>query len=396
MKGYRTIVVIFVILLAGYIVAEVNRPRPIDWTISLRKDDKIPFGSYALYSELKQLFPSSTLETHREPAYNTVHGIAGNGSIYFAIANDLEFGKPDIDALLEYADAGNQVFIASGNISGKLLDTLGLAVTHTYFNPEGDSTSFNFTNPALRVARDYPGEDFMNSYFTDIRKKDSTVVLGIDREEHPNFVKISYGKGSFYVHCVPLCFTNYFMLTGNNAEYISKALSYLQPSAPAVFWDEYYKSGRAGASTPLRFFLSNEFLQWAIWIAVIGLLAYVLFEMKRRQRVIPVIDPPRNTSMDFVQTVASVYLAQKNNHTIASKKIQFWLDFVRRNYYLSATELNDLFIQQVSAKSGADRDLVDSIVKYAAFIQGSKHVDDSDLLRLNTYIDNFYNIAQKN
>jgi hypothetical protein len=54
-----------------------------------------------------------------------------------------------------------------------------------------------------------------------------------------------------------------------------------------------------GASTPLRFFLTNDFLRWALRLSVFGLILYILFEMKRRQRVIPVITPLRNSTVRF-------------------------------------------------------------------------------------------------
>ena len=396
MKGYRTIFIIFLTLLIVYMVAELNRPRPLDWTVSLRKDDKNPFGSYILFAELKQIFSYPQIETSRQPAYNVLHDKAYTGTAYCVISPGIDLGKTDLEELLEYAAAGNYVFMASYAVSNKLLDTLGLEITHSYFNTDGDSTSFNFVNPELKAARNYTSPaGFMSDYFSVINKKDSTVVLGVNRKNLPDFVKVNYGKGAFYLHCSPLCFTNYFMLVDNNAEYVSKALSYIKPLVTKVYWDEYYKLGREGAGTPLRFFLSNEFLKWALWITVIGFILYILFEMKRRQRIIPVMEPPRNTSMEFVQTVATVYLAQKNNHTIAAKKIQFWFDFIRRNYYLQTTELNEAFILQVSGKSGADKMLVESIIRQANFIQDNKNITDQDLLNLNTTIDKFYDITKK-
>ncbi|MEJ7677787.1 MAG: hypothetical protein WKG06_07955 [Segetibacter sp.] len=63
-----------------------------------------------------------------------------------------------------------------------------------------------------------------------------------------------------------------------------------------------------------------------------GLLLYVLFEMKRRQRIIPVITPLKNSTLDFVKTVASVYYNEKDNNGIADKKVNYFLEFVRSRF----------------------------------------------------------------
>ncbi len=368
----------------------------MDWTVTLRKDDKNPFGGYILFKELKQIFPSSLIETHREPAYNVLHDKDLYATAYCIIAPNINLGKTDIKELLKYAESGNDVFIASTYISKDFLDTLGLEITNVYFNVEQDSSSFNLINPALHSVQNYQSHNaFMGDYFSAIHKKDSTVIIGINQKSEPDFIKITYGSGAIYLHCAALCFSNYFMLLDNNDEYVAKALSYIKPSVTKLFWDEYYKAGREGADTPLRFFLSNEFLKWALWITSVGFLLYILFEMKRRQRIIPVIEPPRNTSMDFVQTVSTVYLAQKNNYTIAAKKIQFWFDYIRRNYFLQSPELDDAFIQQLSRKSGTDKVLTENIIQQIKFIQQNNYTDDESLLNLNSDIDKFYQLTKK-
>jgi len=66
----------------------------------------------------------------------------------------------------------------------------------------------------------------------ELTKKDSTVVLGMRKDSMPDFIKRQYGKGYFLVHAAPICFTNYFMLSGNNKDYTAKALSYLPSKLP--------------------------------------------------------------------------------------------------------------------------------------------------------------------
>jgi hypothetical protein len=116
--------------------------------------------------------------------------------------------------------------------------------------------------------------------------------------------------------------------------------------------------------------------------------------MKRRQRVIPVITPLRNTTLDFIKTVSSVYFNQKDNSSIASKKINYFLEFVRQRFYLQTQHLDENFIQQLSRKSGVEKANVDYLVQLVGEVNSGYAVSDKLLLTLNHQIENFYKQAQ--
>lgn len=395
MKANRTFILIFLGLLAVYIVAQLNQPRKFDWVPSLRNNDKNPFGTYIPFTELKQLFSHASIQTNKIPIYNVLHGRRETNSAYILLEPKFEPGKTDLPALLDYVKEGNSVFLSSFYIDKELLDTLGLKLQ--LFNgliPQ-DSTSINFVNPSLRAKDNYSFKKSMiDGYFEEVTKKDSTAILGIRQDSMPNFVRVRFGKGSFFIHSAPLCFTNYFILYENNRDYVAKALSYLSPSTGTIHWDEYYKSGREGADTPLRFILSNLFLAWALWLTVIAFVVFILFEMKRRQRIIPVIEPLRNTTLDFIETVSSVYYGQHDNSSIAHKKIQFWLEHIRQRYYLSTTATNEEFAAQLHRKSGVSRELIDRILQSIDDVQANPTVSDGTLTALTSAIDEFNQLSK--
>ncbi len=395
MKGYRIFIFVFVTLLVLYIIGQLNRPKDFDWSVTLRNDDKNPYGAYILYNQVKQLFPSASLQSHREPAYNVLDKNDYYNSAYIIVAPEIDMGKADLESLLHYAEEGNSVFLSAFDFSKTLMDSLGLKSTETTDLMSTDSVLINFTNPALKAKQDYHFKrGVINAYFKEVNKKDSSTVLGINQYNNPNFVKVQYGKGAFYIHAAPLCFSNYFMLFQNNSDYVAKALSYLPADINSVLWDEYYKAGREGPTTPLRFFLSNEYLTWALRLTIIALIVYVLFAMKRRQRIIPVIPPLRNTTLDFVETVSGVYFSQHDNNSIAQKKIQHWLDFVRQKYYLATQNLDDAFTKQLQKKSGVPEELIRLIIKNIGRANAQPRLTDDVFLELNNTIDKFYQLSK--
>ncbi|MBC7652528.1 MAG: hypothetical protein H7101_12345 [Deinococcales bacterium] len=395
MKSYKISVGVAVLLLLIYIIAQVNKPKPLNWRVTLSKGDKNPYGAYILYNHLKNLFPEASINSYREPLYTTLHDNYYKNSAYIAISPDITTDTLDVAAACKFVESGNYIFISAYNLSKKLRDTLGIKLAKTFTINSEDTVSVNFVNPSLKSVKNYTSSKLiLNEYFDSIKRPDSIVVLGVTSKGKPNFIKVNCGNGAFFVHAAPLCFSNYFMLKDGNSAYTSKALSYIPSTVSTIMWDEYYKLGRSGAKTPLRFFLNNSYLRWALWLSIIGLLLYVLFNIKRKQRIIPIIIPLHNATLDFIKTIAGVYFGQKDNSAIARKKLQYWQAFVRQHFYLQTNLLNDDFVQQLVKKSGVGIGYIESIVHYISIVDNSI-ITDKLLMDISTTVDEFYNQAHK-
>ncbi|MEO6456415.1 MAG: hypothetical protein ABIN97_20230, partial [Ginsengibacter sp.] len=116
----------------------------------------------------------------------------------------------------------------------------------------------------------------------------------------------------------------------------------------------------------------------------------VLFQIKRRQRIIPVIAPLKNSSLEFVKTVSNVYYNQKDNNSIAQKKLSYFLDFVRHRFYLPTREMDQNFIEQLSRKSSVPISEITDLVTLLNHIETEDKISDELLLMIDKHIDNFY------
>ena len=389
MKGYKKFIFAFAVVLTIYIVAEMNRPKPFNWDLTLSKDDKDPYGGFILYQQLKDLFPNTEINSYRLPVYNQVNNYTSTNTAYFLIDPSLRLSTSDINELLNYAVIGNYVFLSAENFGQALMDTLKFKTARRFdFLP--DSASPAFKNPALQTTKKINFSKMTIDGYINQFDTTHTIVLGNNLREEVNFIKVPYGEGAFYVHAAPVCFSNYFLVTGDNAEYSAKALSYLPKDLEKIYWDEYYKLGPSGSTNPLRFLLNDPYLSWAFRIAVIAMLLFVLFEMKRRQRVIPVLTPLRNSTLDFVETVATVYFNQRDNKNIAAKKISYFLEYVRSVFYLPTTLLNDELKTALAKKSGLAESEIGEIIDLIHTVHTSYSIHDETLLLLNKKIDSFY------
>src|SRR4051812_30030412 len=210
MRGNKIFIFVFAALLALYVFAQLNQPKRFDWMPTLRNNDKNPFGAFIPYTELKQLFASAHIKSHKIPLYNVLHNSIESESAYILLEPEFDPGKVDLEELLKYVQKGNTVFLASFRINKKLLDTLGVKMQ--IFPPlvDKDSTSVNFVNPFLKAKKNYKFKrSTIDGFFDEIKKKDSTVVLGTTEDSMPDFIKVKFGEGFFLLHAAPLCFSNY-------------------------------------------------------------------------------------------------------------------------------------------------------------------------------------------
>jgi len=391
LKSYRKFLVIFGCVFALYVIAELNRPTPINWEISLEKNDKNPYGGYVLYNSLTGIFPNATLNSYRTPIYNQLNNYSGSKSAYLVVSPKFEPSKVDLEEMNAFVRKGNYMFIAVSELSVQAQRHLRIKTATRVTLGLTDSTSVQLVNPTLATGERYIfRRSTIDEYFSRVDTS-RTTVLGVNDAGKPNFIKITLGRGAYLVHAAPLCFSNYFMLFRNNVNYCSGALSYLPADTRQLFWDEYSKIGQMGPQTPLRFFLSNTYLSWALWLALATLIIYILVQAKRRQRIIPVIAPMRNSTLDFINTVSTVYLQQKDNNGIAAKKINHFFEFVPTRFYIPTDKIDDQFVQQLSRKSGVSLGELEPMIAVVREVDYGYKVNDSLLLNLNRQIDNFYN-----
>ena len=231
-----------------------------------------------------------------------------------------------------------------------------------------------------------------DQYFSEVDTSRAT-ALSRNANGDVNFVKYTYGKGALYILPSPQLLSNYNLLNPTGASYIAKVLSCL-PLAEKVIWDENNTKGNVDDESVLRVLFRNDRLRWAYYLALAGLLIFVFFEMKRRQRIIPVVEPLKNTSVDFVKVVGKVYYQQRDNRDIVQKKISYFLEHVRNNYRLKTTKLNEEFMSDLIIKSGVTEDVVQPLIETINMLNNAIVVNDGALIKLNKLIEKFYKQAQ--
>jgi hypothetical protein len=227
-----------------------------------------------------------------------------------------------------------------------------------------------------------------HGYFTNYPRSEDTEELGHTDLYEPNFVRIGHGKGNFYLHSGPVLFSNFNLLWADNDDYAERVFSHLPQRT--VLWDEYYKPGRARTGTPLKYILQTEGLRWAWLVLLPSLVLYILFSGKRRQRIIPVLAPPRNDSLEFTETIGRLYWEHGDHLDLARKKVRYLLEYIRTHLHLETRTLDDKFADRLANKTGIPLSDVRTLFHFINQLETMQGLSETSLLQLNHLIDDFY------
>lgn len=395
-KTIKIYLFVLVLLFAGAIAIEFSKPQPINWSPTYNETHKIPYGTFIFYNELESLFPTSPVQDLDVTPYEYFIDLYDwesdsylTSGTYMYIDEIMSIDEVSAQELLDFASYGNDLFISSSGLPELFKDSLKLETINEYnFLGRADLSLANsqFKLDSIRIDR-----GLSNIHFN---KLDSitTTVLGYQKflnNEKVNFVKIKYGDGQIFLHLQPVVFTNYNLLKRNNSKYASAVMSYLGDDT--IFFDSRQKNRNKLSNSPMRFILSKPALRWAWYLSLLALLVFVIFNAKRKQRIVRVIKPLENTTVAFTKTIGNLYYETKDHDNLIDKKITYFLEYIRRVYYLDTQVMDDKFAKALSLKSGRKIGLIKKLINIIAHLRAKSECSEDDLLNLNRAIEDFHN-----
>lgn len=402
-KTIKIYIAFLVLLLVAIVYIDATRPKPINWTPSFDVNDKIPFGLYVFNKESKALFKgkkvneiTTTAYEYLEPKYNydtLVNSYDIHGTI-LSVSENYLIDDESTQEILYFADHGNKVFISSTNFPQKLMDSLKFEYSSKLLT--SDTISAWMANPKLNPKKYNITIGASNSYFNKIDTLSTEIIgyQGNKKEKLVNFIKIPYGDGEIYLHTQPNVFTNYHLLKNKNAAYVSSILAFTDGD---IFWLLKNQSGEVISNSDVRYILSQPALKAAWYLLLFGILFFILFNVKRKQRIVNVVKPLENTTVDFTKTIGNLYFQEGNHDNIIEKKIIYFLEKVRNDYLLDTTILDESFEKKLQQKTGKNSEDIHRAVYLINQFRKSYHQSiESDLFALNSAIEKIFAIEKEN
>lgn len=394
--GLAALVFIVMMIAIGYNNQGSKRTKfKADARLSLGYRDKSVYGGYIAYKLLPGFFGGLPLRVVTKPFTKTyskdTHMSSSAGSAYILTGRHIYTSTQDVADMLSYVEAGNQLFVAAESIDSLFMDTFGFTDSLKVTGSSKGGAQ-HFVNRTFRPAEFSYNGRMGNNYIASLDTAVSA-VLGVNDEDHTNFVRITRGNGQVFVSLNPYIFTNYFLSTGSNEQALAHMMAYMRAGVGAVFWDEYYKhlsAPQSGDFSNWQVLMRYPSMRWAFLLALLLMILFAVFEGKRRQRIIPPKPPVVNTSLEFVKTLGKLYFAHHNNLNLANKMIVHLLEFVRTQYNLNTNVLDADFIHRLSRKSGHKEEEVERMIRMVDHIRLSGSITDDELKAFYKSIYHFY------
>ncbi|GAA4239580.1 hypothetical protein GCM10022291_34490 [Postechiella marina] len=397
-KVLPLIFVIAAIIVTASVVIGVKRTKTVDWEESFDERSNKPYGVSIFYKELPRLFKDRKIRTvfHQPSSYLSANSKDGYGEhvaqgSYIIIGNSDYLEDESVDELLDFVDNGNTLFISDYYFHQKIHDTLGIDTK--YIENQKDSISYQYLKHLNidEITIDKNSGDNYFSYFDTINHK----VLGYSKIDykHVNFIEVPFGEGKILLHLEPKAFTNYNILKDDRYKYTEGLISYLPDNN--VYYDSYVKirtgyNGDVEKESNLGWFLDQISFKWAWFTAIIFGILFMIFNAKRRQRIIKIIKPLQNTTIAFVKTISNLYIETKDYKNLITKKITYFLEKIRIDFNLDTSVLNDDFITKLALKTGKKKDDIKKIINYINALQNKDELFENHLITLNKHIEAFY------
>jgi len=405
-------VVGFAILLLAYFYINANSQK-LKWTWSTSLDTKSdqPYGLMFIKKMIESSYSGTKTTNEKEPIHKLLEGKTFTKTDYVLIGQSIYLDDKDVTALKNFLLDGNNIFIATleppkNLVEGVYANTCDADFTYDY---SIDSVArANFYHPKLHKDRDYEfrfrmGADDYPYFWRNLNPAvicDSTggfSSLGYQKNDLVNFLRIvtyGTGDGQVYLHTSPLMFTNYFMLNADKMEYASSAFMHLD--GDNLIWDEVSKIPFSQLQnpydSPLYYIMQQPALKYAWWMLLAGAILYITFASKRTQRIIPVIEPKTNTSLEFLNVISSLHYQNPDHLDMARKKMKYFLYFIRARYGINATVFTQEHVKRLAEKAKVDVADVQAILdRYKTIESYATFNEEPDrLVALYQAIEKFY------
>ena len=393
-KTIKIYIALLIVIFIAIIYFDATKAKEVNWQPSYFLNDKNPLGMYIFDKEMQSVFKNQKVEKITTSPYEYFYykydedTLVDTYKVKGTFLSISEFGEIDpssVGELCNFVSHGNSAFISAKFIPESLLDSLKLKM-----DSEFDLYSVNDTwlaNKKLGNKKFKINEGVGNRFFSKIDTL-RTTVLGYQSVDTTriNFVKVPWVNGNFYLHTQPAVFTNYYLLKDDNSQYAENVLSYVPKGN--IFWGIQNQTGEKISLSPLRFIYSNEALKWALFVGAFGILFFIIFNAKRKQRIVPIIEPLKNSTIDFTKTIGNLYYQEGNHDDIINKKIIYFLEKIRNKYLMDTTILNDDFIKKLHQKSGKSLVDIQNVVFLINAYRKSPHTSiESDLIQINKAIE---------
>jgi len=412
MKGSKGFAIGFTIFILLLFAVQLNMPGRFSWEPTFANKDRNPFGCYVFDSIMAQSLPQGYCVT-KKTLYQISTGREKRNVLI--VTDKFQPDANDLKAIRRMAARGAKVMIVAGGNSTYTADSLmrdsigAVFKGFPYFSINGLKqkiksdmehaldTIYWQQNDRVYGKGEYTTYSMMTESHVGNLTALSFDTLATSRTHlNPLAIRRSLGKGEVILVATPLLFTNYGVLDDNTTGYVFRLMSQIADRR-VIRTTAYMKTAEEleAEQSPLRVFLKKPPLRTALYLALAVIALMIIFGARRRQRIIPVVEPPQNRSLEFVQLIGTLYHQKKDHSDIVRKKFGFFADELRRLLLVDVTDktADNHTFDIIAQRTGMSRHEVADIVTDIRRVADGEMEATEYGVRL--YIDNMNMIIEK-
>ena len=332
------------------------------------------------------------------------------GATYVYVGTNYYIDSTNIKYLVDYVGKGNKAFIAS---TYQINSFAGIWLYYdTYYNLTNNYAADTVSTELITIdSNKYKSYQFYHKYrkktseyywpffsekFFEIAYFQKPEVLSTINDTMPNFVKLTVGEGELFLYSTPILFSNYYLSKEDGFQYLSDVWTYIE--SDKIIWDTYSSSYSNDSSSPypnlkespLRFILKHKSLRWAWYTLIAAILLYVIFQSKRKQQVIPLIQKKKNNTLDYAKAIGALYFQAKSHRPIADEMIQQLYSYIKARYNIKITKDKDIITKRLVKLSGVEEKKINELFKLEIKLKYDDEAESEQLYKLYNLVDHFY------
>jgi len=185
---------------------------------------------------------------------------------------------------------------------------------------------------------------------------------------------LTVGKGTFFHHTLPQSLTNVALKNPKSFEYLSFVAQQL-PSHSKIYVlkfatihntsikSEFDEEINRQNESLLKFILESRILRNTMMLTFGSIFLFILFRTRRRKHLVPVLPPKTNTTLAFVDSIASIFLKQQIPSSILAMQRKNFFDTVLRYYYIDMhRNVSEENIRLLAEKTGFEIQKLSSLI----------------------------------
>lgn len=195
-------------------------------------------------------------------------------------------------------------------------------------------------------------------------------------------------KGALIIGTMPRLFTNFAVAHHAEARNLMLRLMSLLADKPVRRLRAEDKVTDDELDETADVLMRSPAMRAAYLLTIVTCLLAIVFTARRRQRVIPVIEPPANRVMEMTLNVGDLYYRRHDNVDLVMKRYAMFVDAVRRALMLDLeTDDRATIVRELATATGTARDEVEALLDAIAQASTSDELPDATMISIIDRMD---------